>query len=72
MRSLSNKRRNQVKARLSDLQFDPRPAGSEKLKGSDDPVLYRIRSGDYRIIYHVDYFRMLVQVTKVCDRRDAY
>ncbi len=48
----------------------PRPHGSEKLSGPDQ--LYRIRAGDYRIVYAVDDDRMLVLVVKVGHRREVY
>lgn len=72
LRGLQPKVKNQIKDHLQGLGTDPRPFGSEKLKGSDHPVFYRIRSGNYRIIYHVDYFESVVNVTKICDRKDAY
>lgn len=53
--------------RLADL---PRPVGSEKLAGADD--LYRIRIGDYRVIYEVLDDVLLVTVVKAAHRRDVY
>jgi len=57
---------------MERLKRDPRPVGSDKLQGSADPVLYRVRNGDFRIIYWVDYHGRIVHVTKIADRRDAY
>ena len=71
-RGLPTKVQSQVKAKLQALQDDPRPHGSEKLKGSKNPTFYRLRAGDYRVIYHIDYPRRVVNVTKVSDRKDAY
>ena len=52
------------------LSTQPRPSGSEKLAGS--PNLYRVRQGNYRIIYSVDDETRVVDVVKVGHRRDVY
>jgi mRNA interferase RelE/StbE len=48
---------------------DPRPPGSVKLSGME---YYRIRQGDYRIIYEIEDNRLIVVVIKVGHRRDIY
>jgi mRNA interferase RelE/StbE len=57
-------------AKIHALAEDPHPPGSTKLEGADD--LYRIRYGDYRVIYTVENDRLVVAVVKVANRRDAY
>jgi mRNA interferase RelE/StbE len=52
------------------LAEDPRPAGSKKLKGSDES--YRIRVGDYRVIYDVLDVIRIVLIQRVRHRKDAY
>lgn len=52
------------------LATQPRPSGSEKLAGRSN--LYRIRQGDYRVIYSVDDQLSVVDVVKVGHRRDVY
>jgi mRNA interferase RelE/StbE len=52
------------------LETNPRPSGVVKLAGSDD--LYRVRVGDYRIIYQVQDARLVVVVVKVGNRREVY
>jgi mRNA interferase RelE/StbE len=52
------------------LASDPRPHGSAKLQGHQD--LYRIRVGDYRVIYRIDDAQQLVEITIVANRRDVY
>ena len=47
--NLSKKQRRRIAARIDGLADNPRPRGCEKLQGAED--LYRVRSGDYRIIY---------------------
>lgn len=51
------------------LEKDPRPAGCKKLKNREG---YRIRIGDYRVIYEVYDRRLLVRVIKIGHRRDIY
>ncbi len=55
---------------LERLGGDPRPAGCEKLQ--QNPQFYRVRCGDYRIIYLVDDERALVVVAHIRHRKDAY
>ena len=56
--------------RIELLRSNPRPAGCRKLEGAED--LWRIRIGDYRIIYSVDDSRRIVDVSAVRHRSDAY
>lgn len=55
---------------LDRLEHDPRPRGSQKLAGSEST--YRLRVGDYRVIYEVDDEARSVVVTRVRHRKDAY
>jgi mRNA interferase RelE/StbE len=55
---------------IAALAVDPRPPGVVKLTGEDR--LYRVRSGDYRIIYQVEDERLLILVVKVGHRREVY
>jgi mRNA interferase RelE/StbE len=57
-------------SRLEPLAQDPRPAGCAKLEGAAD--LWRVRVGDYRIIYTIDDRARTVDVSVVRHRRDAY
>lgn len=59
-----------VKA-LVTLSEDPTPIGSKKLKGQTDD-LYRIRVGDYRIIYTIKNDVLLVLVLTIGYRKDIY
>jgi mRNA interferase RelE/StbE len=59
-----------VDAKILALADDPHPPGSKKLQGEED--LYRIRSGDFRVLYQVDEARLLVLVVEVGNRRDIY
>lgn len=56
--------------RLKSLRDNPRPQGVKKLTGVDD--LYRIREGDYRIIYTIQDKALTVLVVKIGDRKEVY
>lgn len=51
------------------LGGDPRPVGSQKLVGEDG---YRIRAGDYRILYRIDDLSKRVFIYRVKHRREVY
>ena len=55
---------------VDSLATDPFPRGTSKLSGAEH--LYRVRVGDYRIIYSVDDQAKLIFVHYVRHRRDAY
>ncbi|WP_054773033.1 type II toxin-antitoxin system RelE family toxin [Methylogaea oryzae] len=58
-----------ILARIEALQNDPRPAGAEKLSAQER---YRLRQGNYRILYTVADAEVVVEVVKVGHRRDVY
>jgi len=62
--------RERVLERIERLAENPF-AGAVKLKGADPP-LYRVRVGDYRVLFAVDGWRRLVLVTHVRHRREVY
>jgi mRNA interferase RelE/StbE len=55
---------------ISLLAADPRPAGCRKLSGFES--IYRIRIGNYRVIYEIDDKRILVIILKIGHRKDIY
>lgn len=57
-------------AAIEALAGDPRPHGCRKLTGAED--LWRIRVGDYRVVYQVDDAEMLVLIATAGHRRDVY
>jgi mRNA interferase RelE/StbE len=59
-----------VYARVSALADDPRPSGCEKLAGGQNE--YRVRVGDYRIVYAVEDRPVLVLVLVIGHRREVY
>jgi mRNA interferase RelE/StbE len=58
-----------IKRAILDLAADPRPPGSKKLKGRTG---WRIRQGDYRVIYEIQDDQLIVIVLDVGNRRDIY
>lgn len=55
---------------IGDLAGDPRPLGSRMLSGSNDR--YRVRIGDYPVIYRVDKPNLAIQVLLIGHRREIY
>jgi mRNA interferase RelE/StbE len=66
----SRKDRERLTGIILRLADEPRPAGSQKLAGADQ--LFRIRSGDFRVLYEIDDGRVVVMVIRIAHRRDAY
>jgi mRNA interferase RelE/StbE len=69
-----NKLQNNIKecidARVLELATDPRPPGVKKMKNSENS--YRIRVGDYRVIYEIYDGVLLVSIVRVGHRSDIY
>lgn len=59
-----------IMPRLERLATAPRPPGCKKLKGGDHE--WRIRVGDYRIVYVIDDTARTVDVTRIAHRREVY
>jgi len=55
--------------KIKALGTDPRPNGCKKLSGGRDE--WRIRVGDYRVIYTVDDDKKIVKVTRIAHRREV-
>lgn len=66
----SRPERRRIVGKIAALSANPQPHGSEKLAGYDDR--YRLRQGNYRIIYLVDDARHELTVFRVGHRRDVY
>lgn len=70
LRGLDGALRERLSQRIDRLADEPRPPGSKKLSGHENR--YRVRLGDYRIIYEVYDHQVLVLVLRVRHRKDAY
>mgnify|MGYP001050763015 FL=1 len=66
---LPKKDLSRVIRRIQGLAAQPRPSGSEKLSAQER---YRVRQGDYRIVYAVDDGGRTVEVVKIGHRREIY
>jgi mRNA interferase RelE/StbE len=70
IRSLDGVTRSRVIRQIRQLAEDPRPAGCRKLVGSLNR--WRVRAGDYRVIYVVDDTGRVVEIVAVRHRSKAY
>jgi mRNA interferase RelE/StbE len=59
-----------IDRKIVTLADNPRPAGCKKLRGYKDQ--WRIRVGDYRILYTIDDAEKRVDITRVAHRKDVY
>lgn len=69
LESIPRKDRQRLVTRLRHLSADPRPPGCEKLSSHD---LYRIRQGNYRVLYSVQDEDLVILVIRVGHRREVY
>jgi len=58
-----------ILATIKALADDPRPTGTKKLSGQER---YRLRQGNYRILYEIEDDRLVVCVVRAGNRRDLY
>jgi len=62
-------------AAAESLLHNPRPSGVVKLTGvqhASGSALYRVRSGDYRLVYTLENEQLVVVVVSVADRKEVY
>jgi len=64
------KDRQRITQRILALAENPRPPGVEKLSGTNEK--YRIRQGNFRILYEIQDDKLIVTVIRVADRKDVY
>jgi mRNA interferase RelE/StbE len=65
----TQKDRRRIVKRIRSLAEEPRPGGCEKISGQNR---YRVRQGNYRIIYSIEDDRLIVHIIKIGDRKDIY
>jgi mRNA interferase RelE/StbE len=70
LREIDRKWIPRIVAAIETLESDPRPAGCKKLVGSDHT--YRLRIGDYRVVYDIHDATLIVLVVRIRHRRDVY
>ena len=62
--------KDRIRQAISGLMQDPLPRGVKKLQGRID--VYRIRIGDYRVLYEINHHDKKVVVLSVLHRKEAY
>jgi mRNA interferase RelE/StbE len=69
IRRIPDKDVQRILKRIEALIEEPRPPGAEKLTGDE---IYRVRQGNYRILYTIEDELITVTIVKVAHRRDVY
>ena len=72
IRSLDNQLKERIRGRLLKLQEDPFPQEVERVEGYRGEKVFRIRVGDYRILYIVRYEQNQILVAKIDKRGRVY
>lgn len=70
LRSLDRGTLRRIDARIQSLAEEPRPSGVQKLAG--EMGLYRVRVGDYRILYTIEDDALLIVLVRIRHRREVY
>ncbi len=70
LRKLSRVDRKVIVHKIELLKNEPQPEGSAKLKGSRD--LFRIRHGDYRVMYQIKKNILVIIIVRIGHRREIY
>jgi len=70
IRKLDALTRRRLLDAIATLESDSRPAGAKKLVGED--IAWRIRIGDFRVIYEIEDERLVVTVVRAAHRREVY
>jgi mRNA interferase RelE/StbE len=70
LKKLNSDLQRKISAVILSLSIEPRPYGCKKLSGFE--ALYRIRCGDYRIIYEIIDKKVMVTILKIGHRKDVY
>lgn len=61
--------RDRIERRLLQLEAVPFPAGAKRLQGNDR---FRLRIGDYRVLYTIDHKKRVIEVVAVGHRKEVY
>jgi mRNA interferase RelE/StbE len=69
-RALDRQFQRRISEKIDALCDDPFPSGSKKLKAEADH--FRIRVGDYRVVYRVDGKRVVIVIVRIGHRREVY
>jgi mRNA interferase RelE/StbE len=67
--SLSSATHDKIVKHLVELERNPLPKGVKRLRGID---AYRLRVGDYRILYQINSKKKIIEIIAIAHRKDAY
>ncbi len=70
LRHLPRQVQSRIVTKAEALADNPRPSGCKKLAGAD--ALYRVRIGDYRMVYEVRDAVLTILIVRIGHRRDVY
>jgi mRNA interferase RelE/StbE len=70
LRKLPAAQRQRIMDKINELALNPRPEGCLKLAGEEN--LWRIRVGDYRVVYSIHDAELRVLVVRAAHRKDVY
>lgn len=70
MAKIPKKDLKRIQGKIDDLAANPRPSDVKKIQG--DSNLYRIRSGDYRVLYRIYDDKIYILVVNIEHRKDVY
>jgi mRNA interferase RelE/StbE len=70
LRKLPKDTQRRLRTAIETLRSHPRPPGAVKLAGSND--LWRIRVGDFRVVYTITDEALVITVVRVANRREVY
>lgn len=68
--SLPRKMQQRILEKINQLTVNPRPVGVVKLAGED--AVWRVRIGDYRVLYEIYDDKLVVLVIRIGHRKDVY
>ena len=69
LRKIGKRDASRILKAIDRLETNPRPPTCKKLT---DRELYRIRIGNYRVVYEIFDLRLVIMIVKIGDRKDAY
>jgi len=69
LQKIVRKDRNRIIEKIRSLSSSPTPVGSIKLSGENK---YRVRQGDYRILYEIFELTITIVIVRIAHRRDVY
>jgi mRNA interferase RelE/StbE len=69
-RALDRQAQRRISTKLTELAEDPLPPAVRKLQGEENH--WRIRVGDYRVIYRIEQRRIVIVIVRIGHRREVY